>query len=222
MRRKINMQLRDKADVLFPDGSKVGDVERVVLDPHSDEVSHIVVGKGLLLSEERVLPIEVIDRTENGRVVLKESVEDIDSFPKFEEENYLKIEQEATTRGKPSSFSRPYYWYPPSSLLDWTDTTYIPDGATSYVKATERNIPSGYVALEEGAKVFSSDGDYVGDIEEIILEPDGERAVQVLISKGIFFKERKLIPTIWFRSVMEEEVHLAVSTDTLQRLPEVE
>jgi hypothetical protein len=39
-----------------------------------------------------------------------------------------------------------------------------------YVVKTERQIPEGTVALEEGAKVIGSDGEHVGKIERIFTD----------------------------------------------------
>jgi uncharacterized protein YrrD len=40
-----------------------------------------------------------------------------------------------------------------------------------------------------------------------------------LISQGILFKDRKLVPVHWVKSVGEDSVSLAVSSQVLERLP---
>ena len=38
----------------------------------------------------------------------------------------------------------------------------------------------------------------------------------------MLFKEHKLVPTRWLTNIFEDEVHLAVSSDSLEGLPEYE
>ena len=75
------------------------------------------------------------------------------------------------------------------------------------------------VALAEGAKVLSEDGEHVGNIETLITDPN-ERVTHLVISSGLLMKERKIIPSHWLGSVTEDEVHLSVESRLLERLPE--
>jgi hypothetical protein len=89
-----------------------------------------------------------------------------------------------------------------------------------YVAKTEKNIPEGTVALEEGAKVIGSDGKEVGDIERILTDPLEDRATHLLIAEGLLLKDEKLIPTQWMTQVSEHEVHLSVGSAFVESLPE--
>ena len=60
----------------------------------------------------------------------------------------------------------------------------------------------------------------IGDIESIFVEPSQDRATHLEISRGLFLKERKVVPTTWITSVREDEVHLGVSSDLVEHLPE--
>jgi membrane protein YdbS with pleckstrin-like domain len=43
-----------------------------------------------------------------------------------------------------------------------------------------------------------------------------------VISQGILFKDRKLVPAYWVTSVEEEQVRLSVNSRLLERLPSYE
>jgi len=90
------------------------------------------------------------------------------------------------------------------------------------VVETWRNIPEGTVPLKEGADVISIDSEDVGSVERIFANPERERATHILISEGLLLKEKKLVPTTWIMRVGEEKVHLAVSADLVDNLPEYE
>lgn len=87
---------------------------------------------------------------------------------------------------------------------------------------TVRNIPEDTVPLKEGTDVFSSDGEHVGDVERLLVEPESNQVSHFVISQGLFFKDRKLVPMHWVRSVAEDNVHLSVTSDFLEQLPSYE
>src|SRR5690554_429353 len=103
------MEFREGTDVLTADGDKLGEVERVVIDPRTREVTHIVVQKGFLFTEDRVLPIEVVDSSDGEQAVLSQNVgEDLEAWPVFEETYTIPIDQPANadTLGLPGETAR--------------------------------------------------------------------------------------------------------------------
>jgi len=217
------MKFIDGADVLTAKNEKVGSIDRVVLEPRSKEVTHLIVRKGLLLKEDKVIPMDAVDHVADEKVFLKESINDLNDFPLFEETEYIladegheleKIEEGST------QFARPAYWYPIHGYGGLSHVPFAP--APLYYAATQRNIPEDTVPLKEGAKVISSDGENVGNIEEVLVDPKQDRATHIIIEEGIFFPDKKLLPTIWLTNVLEDEVHLAMKSSTLEKLPEYE
>ena len=78
------MELREGMGVFTPGGEQVGTVNRFVLDPGTNEVTHIVIQKGWLLPEDKVVPFEMVSSATGERVVLSEEVGDFDKLPPFE------------------------------------------------------------------------------------------------------------------------------------------
>lgn len=213
------MKFREGADVFTWDGEKVGDIERVVLDPESKEVTHVVVEKGFLFTTDKVVPVSLIGPTTEDRVTLREDAGDLEALPDFEEKHFVAITETEEPEVSPPGYVRPIYWYPPAGLTWWGTPGYgyhIPP----YVIQTERHVPEGTVALAEGAKVVGSDGEHVGDVEAVLTDPEQDRATHLLISQGLLLTEEKLVPTTWVSMVMEDEVHLAVGSQLLDQLPE--
>lgn len=212
------MEFRQDASVFTANDEHVGHVDRVVLDPRTKDVTHIVVRKGLLFTEDKVVPIELIASATGDRVVLREDAEDLGVLPDFEETHYTMLDEEESTRAKaPAGSPPPLYWYPrPGAPRGYPARFRRPYAAAT----TERNIPEGAVPLKQGARVISADGEHVGDIERVLTDPELDRATHFVISQGLLRKERKLIPPTWVIRVGEEEVHLAVGSHLLDELPE--
>ncbi len=222
------MQFKQGADVFTADGQKVGEIERVVIDPKTDEVTHVVVEKGFLLPVDKVVPISLIGPASEDRVTLRENAGDLEALPDFEEKHYVWMDDANLRKTTEQKYSRPLYWYPPVRTTWWRSGGYLgypgPFGYTvpPYVVQTERNIPRGTVALKEGAKVISKDGEHMGDIDAVLTDPEEDRATHLVISQGLLLKERKLVPTSWIAQVMSDEVHLAVESRLIERLQEYE
>jgi uncharacterized protein YrrD len=86
-----------------------------------------------------------------------------------------------------------------------------------YIEHTVTNIPENYVALKQGAKIITSDDQHVGNIERIITDMKNDRVTHLVISKGTLLKEEKVVPAHWISDVSEDEVHLSIDSDFVER-----
>lgn len=212
------MKLTKGAEVYNTQGDKLGTLQRVIIDPESKSITHIVVEKGWLFTTNKVISLSELDSEREDRLVVTKSESKEDDFPAFEEAHFVNLDE----NDHPQSDVDGAYWYPPANLAWWrtgaTYTGYYPP-MPAFVMRTTQNIPEGTIALEEGAKVTSKDEKHVGNIEQVIVEPQDGRATHFVVHGGLF-SDRKLIPVLWISSISENEVRLAVSSGLLERLPE--
>jgi len=214
------MQFREGADVQTYDGQKVGDIVRVVLDPVTKEVTHLVVRKGFLLKRDKLVPVDLITSTTEDRVKLRKDVDDLARLPDFEESYYVRVNETAAEYPYPPGYIAPVYSYPPLGYAGWGVAHYPLYPPPPYVLETERNIPERTVPLKEGAEVFSADEEHVGYVERVFTDGQNDRATHILISEGLLLKERKLVPTNWIQEVRENRVRLATTSELIDGLPE--
>jgi uncharacterized protein YrrD len=219
------MELKEGMGVFTPGGEQVGTVNRFVLDPATNGVTHIVIQKGWLLPEDKVVPFEMVSSATGERVVLSEEVGDFDKLPPFEETQFVRAADEEPGDPTPTAdpayqYTPAYYWYPAQSNIGFPGI-----GLGHYawpMGETKRNIPEDTVPLKEGTDIMSSDGRHVGDVERLLLEEGSNKVTHFVISQGLLFKDRKLVPAHWVKSVEEDGVHLVVSSQLLERLPSYE
>ena len=214
------MQLQENAEVFNADGEKIGRIDRIVVNPKTREVTHVVTKKGLLFTREKVIPLDQIQEAEEDRVVLKEGAGDPDQWPDFEKKSHVPVDEIKSLAGNRQNFVKPVIWYHPWVGLPWWNTDLYPATPPPVYVAVSRNIPEGTVAIQEEAEVISQDGRKLGEVETIYTEPEGHLITHLLVSRGKFSKENKLIPTYWVDRVEEDEVHLAVDSDVVEGLPE--
>jgi len=217
---RLDMQFKEGEEVITRDGEKAGVIDRVVIDPQTKKITHIVVQKGFLFAEDKVIPVEWFAQASVDRAVLDVQRGDIESLPLFEERHYLPWESFDAEGTYPPGHARPYFWYPPASLNWWADPGYrtyfrLPEPPYAEIDGP---IPEGTVPLEVGAEVISADNEYVGDVERIFAEQDSHRVMHFIVSSGLIFKSKKLVPTAWVESIGEKAVYLSVSADFLDDL----
>ena len=216
------MLFKTGVDVYSSDNEKIGTLHRVVMDPKTREVSHIVVKEGFLFTEDKVVPMDLVGSVTEDRVSLQGSKEHLDELPVYEETHYVRPDDTTGHSDVTADVSDSVYWYPPVDLTPGGfgryPVAFFPQSL--YVQKVEKNIPDGMIALEQGARVIAEDGEQVGSIETLITDPNDDRVTHVVVSSGLLLKERRIIPAHWIDSVSDEEVHLSVASRLLERLPE--
>ena len=198
------------ATVVTANGETVGTVEHLVLDADSLEVTHLVVARGFIFKEDRIVPLATIESADDGNIELVGGV-DVESLPAFETKQYVAIDE--GSGGMRPERPSPYFVHPP--LLSEPLIS-----APAAVAVTQRNIPDGSVVLETGAEVFAESGERVGTIDGLASDLDGAPSV-IMATPGLLPSPRKSIPTPWIESVAGEAgVHLSVDHETVEmRMP---
>lgn len=215
------MELKDGVGVFTLDGEQVGKINRFVLDPATNEVTHIVVQKGWLSPGNKVVPLWMVSFATEEKVMLTRDADDFNQLPSFQETHFVKTtgENVDTAEHPTITGSATYYWYPPLGYVGYPPAY----GSLEYNPwspvETTRNIPEETVPLKENSKVMSSDGEYVGDVERLFVETDSNRTTHLVIKHGVLFKTQKIIPAQWVKSIEEDKVNLIVSSKLIERLP---
>ncbi|MEP7290281.1 MAG: PRC-barrel domain-containing protein [Chloroflexota bacterium] len=218
------MEFKHGAHVFSSDGQDAGSVDRVVLDPASQEVVAFVVRKGGLFTENKVIRIDLVRNASEARVTLRVPQAQVEKLPPFEEHYYVPSGDVENRAGVTEKYVEPLYSYPPLGTAWWGfagngGIPAVPVEPES-VEKVRQNIPEGTIAIKEGARVLSSDGSHVGNVQEVFIDPTTHHATHFIISKGVFFKAQKLIPTNWIKLPSEDEVILSVPTRTVENVPD--
>ena len=223
------MQFDHNATILTSDGEKAGRLDRVVIDPRTREVSHIVIRKGLLNAKLKVVPMMLVSSAAHDEIGIRVSADRLDDLDNYEDTKYVPTNEsdnpndEAPPRDEPTTLvpavpAPGVYWYPP----------FVEAGAgvapvrPGYVREKQVNIPDGTVVIKEGSQVTTSDGKHVGNVQEILTDSKGGQITHFRISKGVMNKDMRLIPVEWVARMDPEELTLAVSEKTVEGLPSME
>ncbi len=198
------MEFKDGTNVLTSDGKDAGNLHRVVIDPDSKQITHIVIQKGFLFKEDRVIPIAKIIAASKDQIVLNCTMDELKDMAPLEIKDYAPINESAGGESIPGVYS--------------SSSSY----GAFVVKEVKRTIPEELAALKEGATVVSSEGEHVGLTEQVHADPETSNVTQFIITAGLVAKKRKSIPIEWVRMIDDEEVFLNVPAQTVSDLPEVQ
>lgn len=218
------MQFKQGTEIYLENGKKVGQISRVVIDPKSKKVTHLVVEKGFLIPEDHVVPIEAVGSAGEDRVVLTGDLSIQDLAP-FEVTHYVDVDRDEWSAGgdvPAGSFAPSFYWYPPVGTIGGVAYPAPALGAATPATETHRTIPEDTVPLNEGADVVSRDGRPIGSVEQVFSDPQTNRITHFVISQGLLFKDRKMVSVSWVDTIDEDRIYLSVGAHTLERLPAYE
>ena len=202
------MEFKEGTSVYSSDEKNAGNIHQVVIDPETKEVTHIIILRGPLFKDDKVIPVENVVSASQESVVLNCKLEEIKAMSPLDIKKYTPLDEAS---GGAQSYS------PTMGGL------YSNPGPQPYVVTeTTRTIPEELVVLKEGARVISSDEEHVGNIERVYTDPDSGKVSRFIVSQGLLLKTKKAVPIQMVDKIEDDEVYLSVGAQQLAELPEEE
>ena len=152
------------AKVRARDGDEIGSVDRAIVDPRTNEVTHIVVRTGAIFGRDIVVPREDVERAnqDGDTIQLDLSKDELERFPDFSPEEY---------GAPPSTWVAPAGYGFPASGYAW------PIAMDPMMGTVPMPIPEEYVdedteepdqvTLTKGALVLDRHDDDIGVIDDL-------------------------------------------------------
>jgi uncharacterized protein YrrD len=76
------------------------------------------------------------------------------------------------------------------------------------------------VNIELGSDIYGSDGEKLGVVDSLVVEPDTGAISSIVVRKGLFFPTDKILPASAATSVDEDGVHVNLTKDDVEQLTE--
>ena len=182
----------------------------VLVDPASNEVTHLVVKENEFPHEERIVPIETVSDTSSDVILLKCTRDGLAEMEPFIQTEYIREEMTDMEEYVPLG----YAGIGPSML--WPITA--PD-RTHVVAVEHKRVPLGELAIQHGAVVQARDGP-AGRVDELIVDPKSEHITHLVMHEGhLWGKQRITIPVSKVERIRDGIVRLALSKDEVEALP---
>ena len=212
------MEFNHGASVYSTEGKELGRIDRVVIDPKTKVVTHLILRKGLIFTHDKVVSVDTLVTGAKDQLIVRVPPNKLEELPDYRETNYVLVNEEEIGHVNAKQpliigLTSALYQYPP-----YVQTLAPPNREPGYVIEEEKNIPAGTIALKEGAQVISRDEKKLGHIERVLYDSTAHRATHFIIEKGALLKESKLVPVEWIDEIREDRVLLAVGARMIEEL----
>jgi len=191
------------SDVGCADGI-CGTLTRVVIDPVSHTVSHLIVEPAGERHDDRLVPIDLVDASADG-IRLRCTVADFETLDPVAEERFIEGTTVDPAYGPKQAIFWPYYGL---------------RGKRGDVVADDA-IPPGEMEVRRGEHVHATDGT-IGRVEGLAIEPDGHRMTHVLLQEGHLWGRKQVAIPVAAVTRIDDGVRLNLTKQQVQDLPPVD
>jgi sporulation protein YlmC with PRC-barrel domain len=196
------MDLPINAAIACADGP-CGHSTAIILNPVSDQVTHLVVREPGLLGIERMIPVELVTESTPELIRLRCTTDELADMPPFVTTNYLPA---------PPGLMPGYG----GGVLLWP---YV--GLPSEIGIDHQNIAPDELAVHRGSHVHATDG-HIGEVEEFVVNPANNGITHVVLREGHFWNHQDVtIPVAQIDHIDDDSVYLTLNKDQIAALPAV-
>ena len=197
-------------DASCTDGS-CGTVTRVVVNPVTRTVTHLVVEPKHRHDLARLVPLDLVDAT-TGEIRLRCALAEFDKLGPAEETQFLP--------GTPG-----YPGYDPDQMLF---SPYYSPGmglgmGAGYVPQTVTydTVPLDEVEVRRGEHVHATDG-HIGKVQGLVIDPDSGHVTHVLLQEGHLWGRKEVAIPISAVTGVDDGIRLNITKQQVQDLPPVD
>jgi sporulation protein YlmC with PRC-barrel domain len=197
------MNLPLNVDVHCLDG-RYGRSTYIVLNPTTEQVTHVVVQEQTAPQSERLVPVDWVKETTPELILLNASRAEVNTLDLFNQTNFIQRDV-------------PHYAADPKMTLLWPYV--VP--AKKIVMEAYQQIPPGQLAVRRGARVRATDG-RIGQVTEFLVDPDSGNITHLVLREGLPWDQKHVtIPISQIDRIEENVVHLKLDKQSVKALPAI-
>jgi sporulation protein YlmC with PRC-barrel domain len=178
-----------------------GTLSRVVVDPVTRAVTHLVVGPKHEPGAARLVPLDLVDATAAG-LRLRCTLAEFSELNPAQTEQFLQGSIDYPGYGPEQAVFWPYYGF---------------RGARGDVVASD-NVPLGEVEVDRGEPVHATDGD-IGRVEGLVIDPANHHVTHVLLQEGHLWGRKNVAIPISAVTKLGDRIQLSLTKQQVEDLP---
>ena len=199
-----------------------GEVSRVVIDPVAQAVTHLVVEPKHRQGLGRLVPLSLIEDTEDG-ILLRCTLAEFDKLDHAEQTQFLPGSEAYAEYGPDQSSSWPFY---PLAAADVAGGIGLESGmgiglAEVTPTVVVDKVPLGEVAVRRGQPVHATDGD-IGLVQGLVIDPSDHHVTHVLLQEGHLWGRKQVAIPISSVTSTSDGIQLKITKQEVQDLPPVD
>lgn len=211
------------ADATCTDGV-CGEVSRVVINPVSETVTHLVIEPKHRHAAARLVPVGLLDTT-TGEIRLRCTVEEYEKLDPAEETHFLPDDDGYAGYGPGQAYLWPYYGLGAGGLEMgmWAGDENVGLGTSVDIAGvagpvTTDVVPAGEVAVYRGDQVSATDGQ-IGRVQGLVIAGADHHITHVLLQKGHLFGRKEVAIPISAVTGTGDGIQLNITKQQVEDLP---
>jgi sporulation protein YlmC with PRC-barrel domain len=201
--KEVAMDIPINAQVRCADG-ECGRSTRVVINPVTRQVTHLVVQEIEFLGVEHLVPLDQVLETRPDLIHLRCTKDQLAKMEGFVEVEYL-------------GGSAPYFAYSPSEYVAWP---YV-FPAEMLAPLEHERIPPGELTVRRGGGVEATDG-HIGRVDEFLVDPQNGHITHLVLREGHLWGHKDVtIPVSEIDRIEEDTVYLKLDKHEVEALPAI-
>ena len=203
------MELPTNAKVECIDGH-FGKTTHIVLNPHNNEITHIVV-KRAKTEEEYLIDVDCVSHSDDKHISLNIDQAAVLSMKHFNETQYIPPGKYDTSDAEKSFGISGHLLMMPYA---------IPHPA-NYHRVEVDRLPYGQLAISKGHTVEAADG-HIGTVDEFLVNPKDHHISHLIMRHGHFWDEFEVtIPITAIDHIDAGKVQLKIDKAAIKALPTI-
>jgi hypothetical protein len=173
----------------------------IIMNPVSNEVTHLVVHESGMLGIERMTPVELVTESTPELIRLRCTKDELAEMTPFVTTNYLPA----------LPGFRPGY---DAGMMFWPYMSVQPR-----IGIDDESTPQGELAIHRGSHVHATDG-HIGEVEEFLINPMDNGITHVILREGHFWNRQDVtIPITDIDHIDADTVYLKLNKHDVEALP---
>ena len=190
-----------------PDGV-CGEMTRVVVDPLTRAVTHLVIGPKHHYDRARLVPLDLVDATK-GEIRLRCTLAEFEKLDPAEETRFLPGRSGYEDYDAGQVLVMPYY------------NIGMADAYCGPMTVTYDAVPLGEVEVRRGEHVHATDG-HIGKVQGLVIDPDSHHVTHVLLQEGHLWGRKEVAIPISAVTGVDDGIRLNLTKRQVQDLPAVD
>jgi osmotically-inducible protein OsmY len=202
-------------DQVHCEGEPCGRLMRVVVDPHTQRVTDLIVERGVLLKTDRVLPISAVERTADRDVHLGIGRDELEDYPEYREVDFTKP---APGWGKREQYRAEH-------VVCWTGLYGRACREPVVPRVRQRvhkGVSSALEVIARDTPVHNASGT-LGEVDHVLVDSESGEITHLVVRNVVvedeIFPYYPIVPTSMVEHVSEEGVFVKATTEELAELP---
>jgi sporulation protein YlmC with PRC-barrel domain len=199
------MHIPINARLMCTDGL-CGRVMAIIVEPDTDQVTHLVVRTRHFPAMEVLVPLGVVTKVSDDAVQIDRSSAKLAHLERFTEIEYVNLaDPEAAHAALEGSYAGHIKWAQARPGLEMLEL------GTQDVPVEHELVPEGEMALHRGSHVVASDGRR-GVIEELLIDPHSGEITHLIMQDGhLWAKHERTVPVSEIERIEDDTIYLRPS-----------